>query len=280
MTGESRRRAGRQTVTGHEPAERSTAAELGHGYRGCGRRTGRGSAERSEDDGVVRSKEGVRQLSTHVLRCNGAPVPIALASLPTTQTAAIPDTAQLDELLPVLAADSLPRLIVLGEDAGLAAVLTHLLRTDRLGVEIGYVPVDRTYGSRAYQIGTGSAAAKRALEGKSAPTPLIRDDTGMVLVGRATVTGRDGGKLEGEAYVDETRLFTGRVTALHVSPTLEMPGVRAAVHRGLRKRRWVAGRAVQLGTPGAVVTRDGIASDRTVPRSSFYRHNEPWLLVR
>jgi hypothetical protein len=48
----------------------------------------------------------------------------------------------------------------------------------------------------------------------------------------------------------------------------------------MRKRRWVAGRAAQLGTPGAVVTRDGIANDRVLPRSTFYRHHEPWLLVR
>ncbi|MCP2276327.1 hypothetical protein SAMN04244553_4672 [Nocardia amikacinitolerans] len=220
------------------------------------------------------------RLSTHVLRCDGAPVPIALAALPTTQTAAIPDTAVIDELLPVLAADSLPRLIVLGEDAALAAVLTHLMRTERLHVEIGYVPIDKTYGSRAYQTGTGNAAAKRAIEGKARETPLIRDDTGKVLVGRATITGPEGGKLEGEAYVDDTQLFSGKVTAMHISPTLHMPGVRATVRKGLRKRRWVEGRAAQLGTPGAVVTRDGILTERTVPRSTFYRHNETWLLVR
>ncbi|MFF0528409.1 hypothetical protein ACFYT3_08460 [Nocardia amikacinitolerans] len=219
-------------------------------------------------------------MSTHVLRCDGAPVPIALAALPTTQTAAIPDTAVIDELLPVLAADSLPRLIVLGEDAALAAVLTHLMRTERLHVEIGYVPIDKTYGSRAYQTGTGNAAAKRAIEGKARATPLIRDDTGKVLVGRATITGPEGGKLEGEAYVDDIQLFSGKVTAMHISPTLHMPGVRATVRKGLRKRRWVEGRAAQLGTPGAVVTRDGILTERTVPRSTFYRHNETWLLVR
>ncbi|MEV0467810.1 hypothetical protein AB0I30_00530 [Nocardia tengchongensis] len=219
-------------------------------------------------------------MSTHVLRCDGAPVPIALASLPLTQTAAIPDTGTLDELLPVMAADSLPRLIVLGEDAGLAAVLTHLMRTERLHVEIGYVPIDRTYGSRAYETGTGSAAAKRALEGRATETPLIRDDTGKVLIGRATIVGEGGGKLEGEAYVDDTRLFTGKVSTLHVSPMLEMPGLHATVHRGLRKKRWVAGRAMQLGTPGALVTRDGITADRVVKRSTFYRHHEPWLLVR
>ncbi|MBF6214985.1 hypothetical protein IU433_14600 [Nocardia puris] len=219
-------------------------------------------------------------LSTHVVRCDGAPVPIALAALPTTQTAALPDPAVIDELLPVLAADSLPRLIVLGEDAGLAAVLTHLMRTERLHVEIGYVPVDKTYGSRAYETGTGNAAAKRAIEGKARETPLIRDDTGKVLIGRATLNGVEGAKLEGEAYVDDTLLFTGKVTAMHVSPTLHMPGVRATVEKGMRKRRWVEGRAAQLGTVGAVVTRDGITTERPVPRSTFYRHHEPWLLVR
>ncbi|WP_067573268.1 hypothetical protein [Nocardia acidivorans] len=220
-------------------------------------------------------------MSTHVLRCDGAPVPIALASLPLTQTSAIPDTNVLDELLPVMAADSLPRLIVLGEDAGLAAVLTHLMRTERLGVEIGYVPVDRTYGSRAYETGTGSAAAKRALEGKPRETPLIRDDTGKVLIGRATLVGEAGEKLEGEAYVDDTRLFTGKVAALLVSPTLEMPGLHASAQRGiLGKKRWAQGRAMQLGTRGAIVTRDGITTDKPVRRSTFYRHHEPWLLVR
>ncbi|MFC9896940.1 hypothetical protein ACFVMC_24915 [Nocardia sp. NPDC127579] len=220
-------------------------------------------------------------MSTHVLRCDGAPVPIALAALPTTTTARIPDTSVVDELLPVLAADSLPRLIVLGEDAALAAVLTHLMRTERLHVEIGYVPIDKTYGSRAYQIGTGNAAAKRAIEGRATETPLVRDDTGTVLIGRATLTGVDGAKLEGEAYVDDEQLFSGIVTAMQVSPTLHMPGVTATVKRGrFRRRIWLQGRAAQLGTPGAVVTRDGIRSERTVPRSTFYRHHEPWLLVR
>ncbi|MGK8511445.1 hypothetical protein ACRS5S_26620 [Nocardia asiatica] len=219
-------------------------------------------------------------MSTHVLRCDGAPVPIALAALPTTQTAAVPDPAVIDELLPVLAADSLPRLIVLGEDAALAAVLTHLMRTERLHVEIGYVPVERTYGSRAYQTGTGNAAAKRAIEGRAVETPLVRDDTGKVLAGRAVITGLGGDKLEGEAYVDDTLLFSGIVTAMHVSPCLEPPGVRATVRKGFRKRRWVEGRAAQLGTPGAIVTRDGVRADRPVPRSTFYRHHEPWLLVR
>ena len=202
-------------------------------------------------------------MSTHVLRCDGAPVPLALSALSSTQTDAIPDTAEIDELLPVL-----------------AAVLTHLMRTERLHVQIGYVPIDKTYGSHAYQTGTGNAAAKRAIEGRATEVPLIRDDTGKVLVGRARITGPGEEKLEGEAYVDDTQLFSGKVTSMLVSPTLHLPGVRATIRKRIRKRRWIDGRAAQLGTPGAVVCRDGITTERTVPRSSFYRHKEPWLLVR
>lgn len=219
-------------------------------------------------------------MGTHVLRCDDAPVPIALASLPTTQSGPLPEPAVVDELLPVVAADSRPRLIVLGADASLAAVLTHLMRTERLGVEIGFVPVEKTYGSRAYQLGTGNAAAKRAIEGRAGETPLIRDDTGTVLIGRAEVTGPEGKALEGEVYVDEQRLFSGRVTAFLVSPSLGMPGVRATVRKGIRRRGWLEGRAAQLGTPGGVVMRDGITDGRVVKRASFYRHHEPWLLVR
>ena len=47
---------------------------------------------------------------------------------------------------------------MLGDDAALAAVLTRLMRTERLHVELGYVPVEQSDGSRAYQTGTGAAA--------------------------------------------------------------------------------------------------------------------------
>lgn len=219
-------------------------------------------------------------MSTQVLRCADAPVPIALAAQPTAQTGAVPDPALIDELLPVLAADSRPRLIVLGADAALAAVLTHLMRTERLHVEVGYVPLDRTYAAQAYDLATGNAAAKRALAGTPGKVPLVRDDTGTALVGRAKITGPDGGQLTGEAYVDDTRLFSGQVKAMFVTPTPELPGVRASVPRRFRRRHWTPGRAAQLGTPGAVINRDGVQSERTVPRASFYRHHEDWLLVR
>ncbi len=223
-------------------------------------------------------------MSTLVLRCGTAPVPITLAALTAVTGSARPTGAELDEeVLPVLDADALPRLIVLGDDAALAAVLTHLLRIERLGVAIGYVPVDRSPAARNYGIGTGSAAAKLALDGAPAPTPLIRDDTGTVLVGRAVVTGPDGGPLTGEAYCDDTRVLNvdAEVNALRIEPTAEPPGLVVPVRRRFRRRRLrVPGRAVQVGTPGALVTRDGVPDDRVVRRVSIYCHHEPWQLIR
>jgi hypothetical protein len=57
-----------------------------------------------------------------------------------------------------------------------------------------------------------------------------------------------------------------------------MPGLRAAV-LGRGPRRWVAGRAAQLGTDSAIVVRDGVTGPRPVRRSTFYRHTEGWLRV-
>ena len=157
------------------------------------------------------------------------------------------------------------RLVVVGSDADLAAVLTALLRAEKLDVEIGYV--------------SGRRGARRALSGEAQRVPLIRDDTGHAIVGAATWRGVDG-PLHGEAVVDDTTLFDGDVAAVLIEPTGTMPGLRAAVLTSRGRGRWVVGRAAQLGTTGAVVTRDGVAAARPVRRSTFYRHVKGWLLVR
>ncbi|KMO72615.1 hypothetical protein MOBUDSM44075_03958 [Mycolicibacterium obuense] len=75
-------------------------------------------------------------------------------------------------------------------------------------------------------------------------------------------------------------LFDGEVTGVRVEPTRQLPGLRAAVETGRwRPRRWVAGRAAQLGTTGAQVVRDGAPGPRPVRRSTFYRHTQGWLRV-
>jgi hypothetical protein len=52
------------------------------------------------------------------------------------------------------------------------------------------------------------------------------------------------------------------------------------VHGGRISRRWITGRAVQLGSTGVAVFRDGLPAPRTARRSTFYRNVEGWLLVR
>lgn len=158
------------------------------------------------------------------------------------------------------------RLVVTGGEAELAAVLTALLRADRLDVEVATA--------------AGSWSARRALRAPARRVPLIRDETGTVLVGAAQWHGPDGASLEGEAVVDDVVLFDGEAPGVRVEPTLNMPGLRASVlsDRGWPVR-WVAGRAAQLGTPGAQVVRDGVPAPRPLRRSTFYRHTEGWLRV-
>jgi hypothetical protein len=186
-----------------------------------------------------------------VLPFGAGPLPRALRGLPVGDLETVDDCR---------------RIVVVGSDADLAAVLTRLLHNETLDVEIGFVPDRR--------------GVRRALTGKANRVPLIRDDAGHVIVGSATWRGADG-PLHGEAVVDDTTLFDGDVAGVRIEPTLAMPGLRAAVltNRG-RLGPWVTGRAAQLGTTGAVVTRDGMAAPRVVRRSTFYRHVKGWLLVR
>jgi len=166
--------------------------------------------------------------------------------------------------LPVVDIDAIAdhrRVIVVGADADVAAVLTHLLRAGRLDVEVAHV-------RRPWR-------ARRARTGEAQRVPLIRDETGTVIVGAAEWRGEP---LHGEAVVDDTVLFDGAVTAVRIEPTRSMPGLRAAVV-GRGRRRWVTGRAAQLGTDRALVVRDGVPAPRPVRRSTFYRHTEGWLRV-
>jgi hypothetical protein len=155
------------------------------------------------------------------------------------------------------------RLVVVGGDADVATVLTRLMRTERLDVELATA--------------RGLLAARTALSGAARRVPLIRDDAGIAIVGSAEWS---GSPLLGEAIVDDTTLFTGEAAGVRIEPTAEMPGLRAAVLSGRgRPHRWVVGRAAQLGTTGARVVRDGVEGAREVKRSTFYRHTEGWLRV-
>lgn len=155
------------------------------------------------------------------------------------------------------------RVVVVGSDADLSAVLSRLLRTDRLDVEVAHV--------------TGLLSVRRAQHAAAQRVPLIRDDTGTVLVGSASWLPPEGSeRLHGEAVVDDTVLFDGDAPGVLIEPTTTMPGLRAKV---VGARGWVSGRAAQLGTAGARVARDGVPGKREVKRSTFYRHTTGWLRV-
>jgi hypothetical protein len=161
------------------------------------------------------------------------------------------------------------RVVVVGSDADLATVLTQLLRAERLDVEVGHV-------RRPW-------AARTARAGEAKRVPLIRDETGTVIVGAAywLPAGEDASTIHGEAVTDDTLLFDGEATGVRIEPTPTMPGLRASVLSSrMRPKRWVSGRAVQLGTDAALVVRDGLPAPRPVRRSTFYRHTEGWLQVR
>ena len=69
--------------------------------------------------------------------------------------------------------------------------------------------------------------------------------------------------LHGEAVVDDAVLFDGDVAEVTVEPTAALPGLRARVSG---TRRWLTGRAAQLGGPGISVIRDGVAAARPLTR--------------
>jgi hypothetical protein len=194
-----------------------------------------------------------------VLRFGDRRLPRALAGLPVVE---VSDPDHIDEVT-----DTAARVIVVGTDADLAAVLTRLLRTERLAVEVAHV--------------RGRGGARTARTGAAQRVPLIRDETAQVLVGAAYWLPADGAAtVHGEGLVDDTVLFDGDAAGVRIEPIPTVPGLRAALLTSrLRPPRWVAGRAAQLGTTGAVVVRDGVPLPRAVRRSTFYRHTEGWLRV-
>ena len=188
---------------------------------------------------------------------------------------------------PVLRERSPRRLVVAGDDADLAAVVVRLVRTERLDVEIAYLPAGPTPATRAWGLPHGAEAAARAGSGIATPVPLVRDDSGGVLVGRGEIDG-----LVGECWCDEHLVLRGRAPRLVVVPGPDGIAVRAG--RGHRPpdgrmralppkvasgRGSALGRAVQVGGEPMTVVVDGVPHPRPVPRWTWFRHTTDLLLV-
>ena len=189
-----------------------------------------------------------------VLRFGGRRLPRSLRGLP---------MAGLDDIT------AFRRVVVVGSDADLATALTRLVRSDRLDIEVAHV-------RRPWN-------ARRAATRETQRVPLIRDETGTVIVRAAywLPPGEQAHTINGEAVVDDTTLFDGEATGVRIEPIPAMPGLRAsALSSRMRPKRWVTGRAAQLGADAALVVRDGVPASRPVRRSTFYRHTEGWLRVR
>jgi hypothetical protein len=176
--------------------------------------------------------------------------------------------------------DPANRLIVAGADADLAAVVLRLLRTERLAdIAVAYLPADpRSEVAAIWSLPTDPArAADLALRGESDPVPLVRDDSGGVLLGRGELA-----PMRGVVWCDDQLVLRGQANRLEVTPSVpEGLAVRAARvgTLGLRSASAV-GRAVQVGCLLATVVCDGVVHDRPVTRWTWYRHTEPLRLVR
>jgi hypothetical protein len=221
---------------------------------------------------------------------------------------AVPARPGRADLEPVLADPGVRRLIVAGTDADLAAVLLRLLRADRLGLELAYLPADRrSVAARVWGLPHGPSALRLARYGAAQAVPLVRDDAGGVLVGRGEVRGAGGGAVHGEVYCDEILALRGAARRVVLTPWPHPPGsrgvrpegavggvaVRAGLRGGLPDGRVRAvpptaraghgagsGRAVQLGCLPATLVHDGVTHPRPVTRWAWYRHVADWHLVR
>jgi hypothetical protein len=161
---------------------------------------------------------------------------------------------------------------VLGPVPALAAVLARLWRTERLpAVPVSWQPAEDAASAglaRSLELGTGP---ERELS-------LVRDDHGGVLLsaGRVTPFGAQRRALSrrfgAQAYCDDARVADGPITRIDVRPdwtALDRLSV-AVVALPLRPVRRASGRALQLASEPAQVTRDGVPFDREVTTWTWY----------
>jgi hypothetical protein len=204
-----------------------------------------------------------------------APLPAELAPHPVSER---PGRDQLAPLLTPLLTE-VGRVVLAGTDADLAAVVLRLLRTERLGdVEVAYLPTSPdSAAADVWALPTDPASAiALAMHGAAEPVPLVRDDSGGVLLGRGELR-----RVRGEAYCDADLVLRGQASRVTVMP-LAPVGVQVRVTGiGLTRRtRAASGRAVQVGCLAADVVSDGVPHPRPVTRWTWYKHTEPLHLVR
>lgn len=172
------------------------------------------------------------------------------------------------------------RIVVIGDDTDLAAVVLRLMRCELLGaVVVGFATDQPTSVTELWSLPLGPAAVELAIAGDPDLVPVVRDDVGGVLVGLGGVL-----DVRGTVYVDEKRVLQGSAAQVLVEPhTTKGLSVTVVPRRVLgfgRRPTGFQGRAVSIGTTPATVLRDGVVYDRRMERWTFYKHTEPLRLVR
>lgn len=173
------------------------------------------------------------------------------------------------------------RMLVVGDDADLAAVAKRLLRRELLGaVEVAYASPKPSAVTGIWSLPSGPEAVATALHAEVDLVPLVRDDAGGVLAGAAQLS-----PVVGTVYVDSERVLGGTAQLVQVEPDrdkgLAVTVVRRRVLGFGRRPVTILGRAVEFGFgPGTVILLDGVQHPRAANRWVFYKHTEPLRLVR
>ena len=248
--------------------------------------------------------------------------------LPTDPTPSLDDIAAQPDVRHLGAPEPAPqaphltepaRIVVAGSDAALSAVLTRLMRSDRLWAEVAFIPVPAAAASApsttapaASTPSTTSAAAQNwglptspaealdfARTARVRPAPLIRNDSGLAVAGSATISDAANGSFTGEVIIDDHTLAASspKTFGARLVPMTDAPGILAAratspvepqgrLRSLLRKPGQLApesvrtGRAVQAGGPQLRVIVDSVPHKRPVTRVTFYRHLRDLQIVR
>jgi hypothetical protein len=183
---------------------------------------------------------------------------------------------------PVLANLGDKRLVVMGTDADLAAVVLRLLRTERLAeIPVGYVPVETdSVVANLWHLPTDTGRAlDLALSGDADRVPLVRDDVGGVLLGLGVL-----GPVRGVGYCDNDNVLRGQASRVEVLPDTD--GGLGLVVRVIHKRLFgskvqeTRGRAFQIGCLPTTVISDGQRHPRQTNKWTWYRHVEDLRLIR
>ena len=168
------------------------------------------------------------------------------------EIAAQPDVSHLGEPGPAPQKQYLReplRIVVIGSDAALSAVLTRMMRADYLWAEVGYVPTGEhstaamNWGLKSSEAGQGrqgpgnqgavmEEALSFAMTAPVKPVPLIRNDAGLAVAGSATIAEWSNEEITGEIIVDDAVLLRADrekdVFGAKLVPMTDAPGIVAA----------------------------------------------------